>query len=179
MSDVSSDTLNLARRVRERSGVALAQLQRLEDQHGPIRVRVARAADAMPQLGGNLDVEDLVLVVMMDGAKSAQDDLRSLLEEMTEVGKARERLDHNAIKRGTGGLDLDLTLQLLLTVYGKTIDENADALLGDLDSLREMSEMESLRLQMMMDRLSKMMTTLSNVMKKTSDINGELVQNIK
>jgi hypothetical protein len=49
----------------------------------------------------------------------------------------------------------------------------------DLDSLSEMGEMESLRLQMAMDRLSKMMSTLSNLLKKISDTDASIVQNLK
>ena len=48
-----------------------------------------------------------------------------------------------------------------------------------LDSLSEMGEMESLRLQMAMDRKSKMMTTLSNLLKKMSDTSSSITQNIK
>jgi hypothetical protein len=43
----------------------------------------------------------------------------------------------------------------------------------------EMSEMTTLRLQMMMDRRSKFMSTLSNVMKKTSHTQNTLIQNLK
>ena len=48
-----------------------------------------------------------------------------------------------------------------------------------LDSLSEMGETESLRLQMMMDRLSKFMTALSNIMKKISDTADGIVSNLK
>ena len=48
-----------------------------------------------------------------------------------------------------------------------------------LDSMNEMSEMTSLRLQMTMDRRSKFITTLSNIMKKISTTQDTLVQNIK
>ena len=48
-----------------------------------------------------------------------------------------------------------------------------------LDSLSEMGEMESLRLQMAMDRLSKLMSTLSNLLKKASDTAQGISQNIK
>lgn len=54
-----------------------------------------------------------------------------------------------------------------------------DGLRSDLDSMSEMGEMESLRLQMAMDRLSKMMTVLSNIMKKISDTGSSIVQNLK
>jgi hypothetical protein len=54
-----------------------------------------------------------------------------------------------------------------------------DELKGRLDGMNEMSEMTSLRLQMTMDRRSKFISTLSNIMKKTSTTQDILVQNIK
>ncbi|MCY7338789.1 MAG: hypothetical protein LH465_02360 [Sphingomonas bacterium] len=58
-----------------------------------------------------------------------------------------------------------------------------DAMLDDaktqMDSMSEMGEMESLRLQMAMDRLSKMMSTLSNLLKKTSETSSSITQNLK
>jgi hypothetical protein len=48
-----------------------------------------------------------------------------------------------------------------------------------LDSMNEMSEETSLRLQMLMDRRSRFMSTLSNIMKKISTTQDDLVQNIK
>jgi hypothetical protein len=49
----------------------------------------------------------------------------------------------------------------------------------DLDSMSEMGETESLRLQMAMDRLSKVMSTLSNLLKKVSDTASTITQNLK
>ena len=49
----------------------------------------------------------------------------------------------------------------------------------DLDSMSELGEMESLRLQMAMDRMSKMMSTLSNLLKKMSDTASQITQNMK
>jgi hypothetical protein len=54
-----------------------------------------------------------------------------------------------------------------------------DDLKNKLDGLNEMSEMNSLRLQMTMDRRSKFISTLSNIMKKISTTQDTLVQNIK
>jgi hypothetical protein len=59
------------------------------------------------------------------------------------------------------------------------LDASIDQLKSDLDSMSEMGEMESLRLQMAMDRMSKMMSTLSNLLKKISDTQNAIVQNIK
>jgi hypothetical protein len=49
----------------------------------------------------------------------------------------------------------------------------------DLDSMNEMSEMTSMRLQIAMDRRSKLVETLSNVMKSISDTDNSIVANLK
>jgi hypothetical protein len=59
------------------------------------------------------------------------------------------------------------------------LDSHIDQIKNDLDSMSEMGEMESLRLQMAMDRMSKMMSTLSNLLKKISDTSQSITQNIK
>jgi hypothetical protein len=55
----------------------------------------------------------------------------------------------------------------------------SDGLRGRLDSMSELSEMTSLRLQMVMDRRSKLIATLSNIMKANSDTQGSIVGNLK
>ena len=47
------------------------------------------------------------------------------------------------------------------------------------DSLADMDQMDQLRLQMAMDRLSKLMSTLSNMLKKMSDTDAGITNNIK
>lgn len=61
----------------------------------------------------------------------------------------------------------------------KKIDDSIDKAKTDLDSMSEMGEMESLRLQKAMDQLSKMMSTLSNLLKKISDTASSITQNLK
>jgi hypothetical protein len=76
--------------------------------------------------------------------------------------------------RATGASD---TLTFMANYEAaKTLQE---AIKKDLDSMSEMGEMESLRLQMAMDRLSKMMSTLSNILKKISDTAESITQNLK
>ena len=53
------------------------------------------------------------------------------------------------------------------------------ALRAELGSISDMSETESLRLQMTMDRLSKLMSTLSNVLKQSADTQKTIIQNTK
>jgi hypothetical protein len=50
---------------------------------------------------------------------------------------------------------------------------------GRLDSMSDMGEMESMRLQMAMDRRSKFLEALSNIMKKISDTDATIAQNLK
>jgi Spy/CpxP family protein refolding chaperone len=64
-----------------------------------------------------------------------------------------------------------------LTVSG--LKSMLDDLKGKLDSMNEMSEMTSLRLQMTMDRRSKIIQTLSNIIKKIGTTQETIVQNIK
>ncbi|HEX8301479.1 hypothetical protein [Sphingomonas sp.] len=59
------------------------------------------------------------------------------------------------------------------------LDAMVEGMKNDLDSMSEMGEMESLRLQMAMDRLSKMMSTVSNLLKKISDTSETITQNLK
>lgn len=54
-----------------------------------------------------------------------------------------------------------------------------EAIRTELDSMSELGETESLRLQMAMDRRSKIMTTLSNLLKKISDTSEGIVANLK
>ena len=56
---------------------------------------------------------------------------------------------------------------------------NLQSFKNQLNSLNEMGEMESLRLHIAMDRMSKLMSTLSNLLKKTSETSNNIVQNIK
>jgi len=66
-----------------------------------------------------------------------------------------------------------------VAVSKKEFDNLENTIKNDLNSISEMGEMESLRLQMAMDRMSKMMSTLSNLLKKISDTSGSIVQNLK
>ena len=47
------------------------------------------------------------------------------------------------------------------------------------DSLAELSEQQQLKMQMVMDRLSKMMAMLSNLLKKLSEVSDSIIANLK
>ena len=77
---------------------------------------------------------------------------------MLDGGAARPRSESRAAR------DLDLAMA---------------AAKDSLDSLGEMGETESLRLQMAMDRLSKFLPALSNFPKKAGDTADSITQNLK
>jgi hypothetical protein len=93
------------------------------------------------------DIMDMAFIVMMDAAKSARDDLNAVMEEVKAINAAKQDFR-------------DLVCRMR----------------KDLETLGEMGEMESLRLQLAMDRLSKLMSTLSNLLKKASETQQAITQ---
>ena len=180
----------------------------------------AVSAAKLAEMSGSENIEALVFVVMMDAAKSAQEDLKAIMAEMKAMTRAKARLrelisrvnrdvaanagcDHGDRKldfsRGLGReqayhrapvpvLDPDARDGVRLKPcdlhpgriesYGDLLAIR-DGLKDQIDSLSEMSEMTSLRMQMIMDRRAKLMQTLSNIMKKMSSTADTLVQNLK
>ena len=142
------------------------------------RVSVDQSVQYVPPTettGG--DIEALAFLVLMETSKSAQDDLKSIMDGVNAINTAKSKLPGS--RDPQGALDLDSILQLMLTVYGMNIDAEFCSMRKDLDSMSELGETDSLRLQMAMDRMSKMMSTLSNLMTKISDTNSTIVQNLK
>jgi hypothetical protein len=167
-----------------------------------------------------VDIEEMAFVVMMDAAKSAEQDLKMIMAEVKAITAAKNALRsliskvgrdvaNNAAQKdgvppldfsaGMGSEDAYYTAQMPVpdpesengvifvptALYNGQIVTVAqlrsiqDDLKSQLDSMNEMSEMTSLRLQMAMDRRSKLMETLSNIMKKISTTADTLVQNLK
>ena len=153
------------------------RLRVLEESHATLDIQVKPARGTGS--GANADIEALAFLVLMEASKSAQDDLKAIMEGVKEINRAKALLRENERSKRPAALDFEAVLQLMLVVYAKHMEAEAEDLLGKLDSMSEMGEMESLRLQMAMDRMSKMMSTLSNLLKKMSDTSSQLVQNIK
>jgi hypothetical protein len=149
------------------------ELRVLEESRAPVH-QVVKWALSPPADG---DIEALAFIVVMEASKSAQDDLKSIMEEVKAINDAKSGLP--GLPDRHGSLEVDALLQLMLTVYGMNVDAEFDSIQRDLDSMSEMGEMESLRLQMAMDRMSKMMSTLSNLMKKIADTSSAISQNLK
>jgi hypothetical protein len=115
----------------------------------------------------------------MDASKAAQEDLREIMESVEEINAAGRGLRPATGTKMSHSLDTDSILALMLTIYWKELDDEVGSLQRDVDAEADLSELETLRLQMAMDRISKMMASLSNLLKKLADTNSSIVQNLK
>jgi putative addiction module CopG family antidote len=166
------------------------------------------------------DIETLVMLVMQQMARDAEEDLRALLAEMQAKNAAKKALRDlirrmkrdrlaNELRREydqrldctqgmgserayhrvrlpvldpetAGGLRwavADLAGEKLMRL--QQLDCIVDEVQGKLDSLSDLSELDAMKLQMLMDRRSKFIETLANIMKKVSETQAALVGNLK
>lgn len=147
------------------------------------------------------DIMSIAFLVMMQAAKSAQNDLKSIMDGVKAINKKKEELrtakttleDRNktvsrvqidSIRRLTNMSKRSSTANQAFgannrSVTRSEIEEVASKVKKDLDSISEMGEMESLKLQMAMDRMSKMMSMLSNILKKIKSTQDSIIQNLR
>jgi len=76
------------------------------------------------------------------------------------------------------GFSAEMTAESLANQLDR-IAHDVGTLTGQADSSGDLSELDSLRLQMAMDRVSEMMSTLSNLLKKISDTAKGITKNLK
>jgi hypothetical protein len=148
------------------------------------------------------NIEALMFLVLMEAAKSAQEDIKAVMASIKSINEKKKK-QRQALKEMQSGkstvqtnVQLDSLKRAIYLVeptgriepvrpvairkLAKTDIEQAIGEIRDKhDSLSELGEMEQLRLQMAMDRLSKMMATLSNLLKKISDTAQQITQNLK
>ena len=156
----------------------------------------------------NDDIMAIAFLVMLEAAKSAREDLKSIIDKVKEINEAKARLrrqldalrsalDDSAAKGVAPCLlaDCNAAANALAHAAGLRGETSGYPLpvapaKADLDAMlellrkqegevSEMGQMESLRLQMAMDRLSKIMSTLSNLLKKASETASGITSNLK
>jgi hypothetical protein len=138
------------------------------------------------------DIEALVFLVLMETSKSAQEDLKAQMAEMQAANKnkAAQRQPVTKIKSAEAGSKA--AAQTSLPPKGTAVQPRPDASGAQKeaqasgaapsdkpDSLSELGETESLRLQLAMDRHAKMIETLSNLMKKAANTDSAIIGNLK
>jgi len=152
---------------------------------------------------GNMDIEALMMFVMMQVSKEAENEFREQLEQMKKANEQKKKLreaitklkqqrkeqremlraEYDSLKRLGGPMTVRANNNMVVAnpkkVTQQEIDDLKESLMDRLDSMNEVSEMTSLRLQMIMDRRSKMISTLTNLMKKIGQAQDNIVQNLK
>ena len=147
------------------------QLRVLDEAPAPVDLRVvAQPTD---------DIGATAFLVFIQAARSAQEDLRAVMAQVRAITAAKKGFRDNARPVLAEELDYEAIFHLVATLYAKQLQTEIAELLETSDAVGELSEMEQLRLQMAMDRLAKMMSTLSNILKKMADTASQITQNLK
>ena len=127
-----------------------------------------------PRLEG-LDIDSLMFLVMMETARDADADMRDVMARM-DAANARKQDQR------------DRKTKAPVTIGGEAARSpgggghplNAGSTGGVAkDALSEMSQGDQMRLQQAMERYSKAMEALANVMKKSSDTSNAITGNLK
>ena len=145
------------------------------------------AAASHANLGSmaDTDVTAMAFLVMMDAAKSAREDLKAIMDGVKSINEQKQELRGHAQLLRSAAAEVGRSSELAPGQVSSTrlslegVDAAPDAIANDLDSLSGMGETQSLRMQMVMDRLTKLMETLSEVMKKASETSAGITQNLK
>lgn len=116
---------------------------------------------------------------MMAKLKTGKLDKTKKEEYATIISEYNQQMQEYELELISDLLKINETITGMTHKVRGTMKSLEDDLKGKLDGMSEMSEMTSLRLQLAMDKKSKFMSTLSNVMKKISTTQDLLVQNIK
>jgi putative addiction module CopG family antidote len=208
---------------RSADSVVRAALEWFSSRDRLLASTAARSAQATWQVLEDLDgtdIEEVAFQVLMEAAKSANEDLQSIMAHVKAINAAksslrqliskvardisanlgqRERRPPLDLSRGMGSArayhhcrvphpdpETPGGVQFLITdlwagrledvSHLKAIRDELDA---RLDSLGELTDMTSIRLQMLMERRTRVLATLSNLLKKMSDTEQAISQNLK
>jgi hypothetical protein len=144
------------------------------------------------------DIEALCFLVLMQASKSAQEDLKAIMAKVKAINeqkkKMREALAKMNEKNATiSRIQLDSFKLLLIRQPSATtakstrakpvtkaeLDNVLDTMKSGLDSLSEQGEEQQLRMQMIMDRMTKADNAASSMLKKFSEVVNSIIANMK
>jgi len=151
-----------------------------------VAINEARQAASILGNMNNNDIEALAFLVLMQAAKSAQEDLKSIMATVkatnAEKEKQREKMNNlnkeklaTAVKPDQQNAQVKKDGSLKFTMS----PEMAKKLDIQKDGLDELTQEQQLKLQMFMDRQSQLEQAISNILKKIADTQNQIIQNIK
>ena len=148
------------------SGLVRSELAATGEMGSATYANLASVADA--------DIAAMAFIVVMEAAKSAREDLAAIMEGVKSVNKEKQ-----GWRGGDGGSGETAEVARGASPTASHAAGAKETANSDLDSLSEMGEMESFRLQQHQDRLAKVMEMMSNLIKKTSETSSIIAQNLK
>jgi hypothetical protein len=166
---------------------ARAQLRRFYALTTQLKVQLQALDETAPRVRVEIqevdppgDIEAVALLVLIAASTSGQEDLKAIMAEVKAITEAKAKLRSLLEQQTERGLDLFSVNAVISAVIARAeLCRTVEGMQNDLDSISELGETESLRLQMAMDRISKLMSTLSNILKKMSDTASQITQNLK
>jgi hypothetical protein len=160
----------------------------------------AARANAGKLVSSTGDIDALVMIVMMEASKAAEDDLRELLSSLKKANAERENLRAAApkmkgakkaaapayLKKVTPAKTANLQIAYSIppdasatTCESKDAEACADELRQKEDALEAMSDIATMKIQMLMDRRQKLISAMSNILKKVSATSDQIISNMK
>lgn len=147
---------------------------------------------------GDADIEAIAFLVLMEAAKSAQEDLKAIMAGVKQINDAKASIRSSPLPAQQAGQAtakagsapaIAVAPRAAPKVSRVAIqprplprpefERQLAAAKQNQDVLRQMGETESLRLQAAMERKGQLESMISNTMKKISDTSQALTQNLK
>jgi len=122
-------------------------------------------AIALGVCSGDGDIAALAFIVLMQATNDQDQDLQNIMAGVKAQNNAKSELRSQ--------------IQAMHQLTAQQINQDTQNLKSRLDSMNEMSEMTSMRLQMAMDRRSKFIEALSNILKKIDETQNSIIKNMK
>jgi hypothetical protein len=125
---------------------------------------------------GDGDIMAMCFIVMMDAAKSAREDLKSIMEGVKAINAQKAALRKALEEANQSATDCASDSNC----SGKMdADARKEALQSKLDSEDQIGETMSNRMQMAQEHREKLMKIASDLLKKMSDTDSTILQNMK
>jgi hypothetical protein len=135
------------------------------------------------------DIDSLMFLVMTDAANAEEAELKAAISETQSMSKQRDELRKKIAAAGAQAKSTtrppSVTIATVVPpAYLKApvplaADASVAAMQQRIDELSQMSEMNQLRLQALMDQRTKLLVMLSNLLKSVSTTESGILKNLK
>ena len=170
-------------------------------------IRKAATGYASPLNLNDASIEALCFLVMMQAARDASEDLKEIMAKIKSINQQKQDQRDLLSKMQRQQLLTTIQLDSFMLLRNKTIalqnhqnpntvrlirsgvngdklskadiSTKVEEMKKDIDAMSELGEAAQLKMQMYMDRMTKAYSAASNMMKKFSEISGQIIGNMK